>query len=180
MLIAKLVKNGAFWLTGLVAVPVVAVLLIFVFVPQHPTDMGRNLVGTLSTGKRFELKIPNCETEPTELWLASRQTSGELREAHGVELSTFHNCIRLPVRIYVSKDETMLFVRRNADFELRTDLHEDAKPIWSDLVDVSSDIPRVIASMGGCCSSDTRTIEADVDRQIELVARSKGLVLLPY
>jgi hypothetical protein len=134
-----------------------------------------------SSGSKFELRYPDCQAAPPELWSNSMSTSHVWQKVQSVQLTTFYNCLGMPIRLYVSRDEQLLFVRRTADRELLLGFAPSArKSSWSDLIDISKTAPQTILRLIGCCMQETESLEKETNLEIEKIATTKGIELLSY
>jgi hypothetical protein len=73
-----------------------------------------------------------------------------------------------PADIVISPDEAMMFIRRNSD---RSRTGDTTGAFWSDLVDVSGDVPRLLIGGGSMCcmQEDYPRLRAN-DLEIEMIA----------
>ncbi len=166
-----------------VAMFIATILLFGLVLVKHSIDKMslHSRIALSSSDSKFELRYPDCQTAPPELWANTPSTNHVWQKVQSVELTIFHNCVARPVRLYVSKDQKLLFVRRTADREFVTGLAPTArKSSWSDLIDISKTAPQVILSLGGCCMDEDYNLETEINLDIEKIARTKGIELLPY
>jgi hypothetical protein len=151
------------------------------FLHSSYKSSAQSQVTLLSTGTKSELRYPDCQIGPPELWTNSVSKNRVWQRIQNVQLTTFYNCLGMPVRLYVSKDEKLLFVRRAADRELMTSLAPSArKSSWSDLIDISNTAPKTVLSLIECCMRETDQLEQETNMAIDKISKTSGIELLPY
>jgi hypothetical protein len=125
----------------------------------------------------FELRENDCQTEAPVIFMNGPATNFEWKEVTEVELTIFYNCSGEPVRLYMSKDETTLFIRRDADRDTQPKEH---RGFWSDVIDVSIYPPKLIRGLGGCCMEETVVPKEETNKFIENMAKEKGVVVKTF
>jgi hypothetical protein len=134
-----------------------------------------------STFKKFQLVVPDCQSAAPELWSMSQADHGDWKRVDGIELTVFYNCLAMPAKLYASRNEKLLFVRRSAEEDLAglTSKGKARSGTWSDLIDVSGASPRMILSLKGCCEA-SEAEEKSIDEQIDKIAKENGVELKPW
>jgi hypothetical protein len=167
---------------GLVALSLALMFaLLIVYLDSEVYKRTHSEVLLVSTSRKFQLVVPDCETKAPELWIMSDGDRGVWQKVDGIELTLFYNCVAMPAKLYASKNEKLLFVRRSVERELATGLAPGASvATWSDLIDLTASSPKVVLSLGGCCEQETEEAEKSIDAQIDRIAKENGVELQPW
>ena len=177
MKVKSILKGAALFMAALF---VMLALILWRPLLYHWKSEQRMYAAAQNSNTEYRLQHNGCHAS-SKFLMRGPATNFAWQEIENVRLTKFMNCIARPVRIFMSPDETTLFVRRRADRESSQGLHPSAPlAFWSDVVDVSQNPPRLVYGGGTCCMEENYAPQRELNLIIDSLAQAKGITITPY